>query len=175
MRVMPVLLVVLAVVLGCGRFGGGTTGSNSEVNTNSASTPVAKAVDIPNVIDKSHDEINRIVGQQSKMEGGSASWQIPKSAGNPHGGSLNVVYSKDKKASLVSLTLDTIYLDGGQSSSGYPTAERLGQLAGLDIKGTPSQSTYEDKYYDFMVNGKKCELTAGKLLESYNSLKLYCP
>jgi hypothetical protein len=140
-----------------------------------ASAPVVKAVDIPSLVRKSHDEINKIVGQESKESVGTASWTLPKTKDNPHGGTLHVVYSKDKKASMISLNLETIQVGDLGSSSGHTTAERLGQLAGLEIKGTPSKSEYEDKYYDFMVNGKKCELTAGKLLESYNSVKLYCP
>ena len=177
MRSIPFLLVVLMVVLGCGRFGGGSsnTGSNNAANTNTGPAPVAKAVDIPSMVGKSHEEINKIVGQDSKLSVGTASWNLPKTTANPHGGTLHVVYSKDKKASMISLNLDTIQVGEMGSSSGHTTAERLGQLAGLEIKGTPTKSEFEDKYYDFIVNGKKCELAAGKLLGTYNSLKLYCP
>ena len=176
MKSIPFLLVILVVVLGCGRLGGSSnTSSNSGGNTKSGPPPVARAVDIPSMVGKSHEEINKIVGQDSKLSVGTASWTLPKTTANPHGGTLHVVYSKDKKASMISLNLETIQVGELGSSSGHTTAERLGQLAGLEIKGTPTKSEFEDKYYDFMVNGKKCELTAGKLLGTYNSLKLYCP
>ncbi|HVF46199.1 MAG TPA: hypothetical protein VNA17_01395 [Pyrinomonadaceae bacterium] len=169
MRSILILLVLAMVVMGCGRFGadGGTAG-NSSANAKAVPAPVTKLVDLPALLGKSVDEMNTIIGQQQKESVGSVRYKLPK-------GHVYAGLDKDKKAVLVSFTFETQTAEG-MSFSGYPTAEQLGQAVGLEIKGTPSPiSKYEDKYYDFMVAGKKCELSVTKLLEAYNEAKLYCP
>lgn len=169
MKIISVLCILIFAVVGCGRFGGG---AGSGANNAAASTPrsVEKAVDIPGLFDKSHEEINKVVGQDSKVSVGTASWELSK-------GTLHIVYSKDKKPGMITYKVRTQDLGGGMSSSGYVTAEELGRAVGLDLKDkTPSPSSkYTDKYYDFMINGKKCEVSVSKLLESYNEISVMLP
>jgi hypothetical protein len=128
--------------------------------------PVVKLVDLPALVGKSVDEMNTILGQQQKESGPSVTYKIPK-------GSVYAQYS-NKKQVILSFTFEPQTAEG-MTFRGYPTAEKLGQAVGLEIKGTPSSTEYEDKYNDYMVAGKKCELTVGKMLEAYNEVKLYCP
>lgn len=167
MRLVLVLCVMAAVVLGCGRLSGDDkAGGNTAANAGTSPAPVEKFVDLTALQGKSVDEVNKALGQNEKERSGMVNYQLPK-------GKLLVQYNKGKQV-MLGFKIDPIMVDG-MSFTGYPTAAWLGQAVGLDIKGTPSSSEYQDKYYDFMVNGQKCELTVGKLLEAYNEASLYCP
>ena len=162
-----VALALVVAVLGCGRFGANSETAGNKA-ANSSPEPTAKLVDLPSLLDKSVDEMNTILGQHQKESVGTVTFAIPK-------GSVYALYDmKSKKQVLLSFKFEPQTAEG-MTFLGYPTAEKLGQAIGLEITGTPAKSEYEDKYYDYTINGKKCELTVGKIREAYNEAKLYCP
>ncbi len=168
MRLILVLGILAAMVLGCGRFGAGSGPvSNSSANTNTSTTKVAKIVDLSQLVGKTVAEMNTILGQ-GKVDSTSATYDIPQ-------GFIIASFSKDKKVDSLTFSLNSSTADS-TPIKGYQFAEELGQATGLAISGTPtSTTTYEDKYDEFMLNGKKCELTVKKIAGSYRGARLYCP
>lgn len=169
------LLMLLAAVLGCGRFQSGTANSNSAVNSANSSAPsaVTKVADVTSLVGKSKDEVKRLVtgGRVTYDPSDAISYEFPQ-------GELSFNWN-DAIDNPITFTLPMASA-GGESYSLGDTAERLGEYIGVDLKGkTPT------KKYDFMteydggtMNGKKVTITltpteSGKDL--YREIKVTTP
>jgi len=167
MKNIWVLFVLAAVAVGCGKLTGGGSGTSGNNVANVSSTPVPKVVDLSALLGKSVEEMNTALGQQQKLSVGSVTYTVPK-------GTVYAQYNKENKQVMISFSYKP-EITAEFSVLGYPSVEKLGQAVGLEIKGKPSESEYEDKYYDYMINGKKCELTVKKMQGAYTGADLYCP
>ena len=167
MRLILVLFVLGLAVLGCGRFGAGSgSTSNSSANVNTSTAKVPKIVDLSQLQGKTVAEMNTILGKNEK-EGLTVSYELPE-------GFVTAVFTDKKKQDLVSFNLKTSTADS-TPLKGYQFVEELGQALGLTITGTPTSTTaLGEKYEDYMLNGKKCDLTVKKIGGAYREAELYC-
>ncbi len=168
MRLILVLSMLVVVVLGCGRFGASSGPvSNSSANSNSSAKPVKKLVDLPSLLGKSVDEMNTILGQKQTQKMYSVDYEIEN-------GSVYAQYDNiTKKQTVLRFTFREMEIDG-RKVRGFVTSKALEQAVGLDLTGTPEMSEYEEVRKDYMINGKKCDVTVKKMLEAYTSISLMC-
>ena len=168
MRLKIVLFTLVVVVSGCGRFGASSGPvSNSSANSNTSTAKSAKIVDLSQLQGKTVAEMNTILGKNEK-ESISVSYDLPEAF-------VIAVFTDKTKQDMVSFTLKTTDA-GGKTIAGYPSAELLGDAIGLTIKGTPTSTTaLGEKYEEYMLNGKKCDLTVKKIAGAYRNAELYCP
>ena len=165
-KLIPVLIILAAVALGCSRFAPGS--GQSANNAAPSSTPVPKLVDLPALLGKSVDEVNKILGQNEKLSGGTVSFKAPK-------GRITMVYSKEGKQGLVSYNQTEAETYGGESFYGYSTAKELAQSAGIDLQGkepTDGAIPSEKTLYDFVINGQKTELTLKKIGDRFTEVQI---
>jgi len=164
---LPVIVLVIAV-LGCGRFG---TGSGSNAGTNDApktnSTPAApvKAFDMPSLVDKSRDEVKKIMNVTPKSEDPWLEYDLPQ-------GYLTIWYTKGKQSHL-SFDLKSIQV-GSQTASGFASPEQLGDLVGIDVHGKPlpTENGGFYKYEGLNLNGKPRNVTFHKVGNGFSGVSV---
>ena len=136
--ILPIVVLAIAV-LGCGRFGAGSNAGNTTgQKANSAPAAAAKAVDMPSLVGKSPDEIKKIVGIEPRFETPYLAFELPQ-------GTLTVDYMKGKQTTI-----------GFEPTTGSDSAEKLGDMVGIDVHGKPeSRGSGEFHFYDDLnANGK---------------------
>lgn len=168
MRIASVLMILVAVVMGCNRIGKDSGPvSNTAANTNSSAKPVKKLVDLPALLGKSVDEMNTILGQKQTQKLYSVDYEIEN-------GSVYAQYDNNtKKQTVLKFTFKETEIDG-KKVRGFVTSKDLERAVGLDLTGTPEMSEYEEVRKDYMINGKKCDVTVKKMLEAYTAVSLMC-
>lgn len=150
MRTILPIFALLIAVLGCGLFRNDSkVASNNEPASTSSPTAPVKAVDMPSLIGKSRDEIKKIVPAQPKRESDLfVEWDLPQ-------GNLEVNYHKGKQSRISFIFTPVSF--GSQTISGFDSADKLGDLVGIDVHGKTPTSTVSDSFVTYEklpLNGK---------------------
>ena len=150
---LPFLLLII-LALGCNKFGPDTASTSntnsSNANSNAAPAKIAKVVDLPATIGKTKDEIKAMITSTPKSDDPWLEYSLPE-------GDLTFMFNKQKKASDSSFRFKSISI-GDASISGTDTAEQIGTMVGIDIKGkTPSSTSSLADTYTQDIGGKKLE------------------
>lgn len=147
--ILPIFALSIAV-LGCGLFRNDSkVASNNEPAVTASPAAPAKAVDMPSLIGKSRDEIKKIVGVEPKAETDPfIEWYLPQ-------GHLEVSYNNKGKQRRISFSFKPVSV-GSQTISGFDSADKLGDLVGVDVHGKSPTSTISTFYiYEgLQLNGK---------------------
>jgi hypothetical protein len=130
MRIILPLIVLMLVVLACGRFGSGPGAGSNANRSNSAPTAAAKAVDMPSLVGRSNEEIKSIVGVEPKYETPYLAIELPQ-------GELTVDSMKGKQTSI----------GFKPKGTAYATPDKLGDLVGIDLKGIPVPTSSGEYYF----------------------------
>jgi hypothetical protein len=145
-------LILLFLALGCNKFGPGSSTTSNSVNSNSNTAPakIVKVVDLPATVGKTKEEIKAMITATPKSEDPWLEYSLPE-------GDLTFMFNKQKKASDSSFRFKSISV-GDASISGTDTAEQIGTMTGIDIKGkTPTSTSSLADTYTQEVGGKKLE------------------
>ncbi len=145
------MLLVISV-LGCNKFGpdtSSTSNSNSSNSSYTATAKIAKVVDLPATIGKSRDEIKKMINGTPKSEDPWLEYSLPEA---------ELTFRFDKgKASHATFNFKAVSV-GGSTVSGTDTAEQLGTMAGVDIKGkSPTSTGGLADTYEVEIGGKKAQ------------------
>jgi hypothetical protein len=163
-------LLLVIVALGCNKFGpGATTSSNTNsanANSNASPAKIAKVVDLPATIGKTKDEIKAMITATPKSEDPWLEYSLPE-------GDLTFMFNKQKKASDSSFRFKTISI-GDASISGTDTAEQIGTMTGIDIKGkTPTSTSSLADTYEQEIGGKKLECVFYHSLGKFDTVMIH--
>ena len=163
---LPLLLLLLCV-LACNKFGPDTTSSTAN-NSGNASAPapkIAKLFDLPATIGKSKDEIKKMVTGTPKHEDPWLEYVLEEYE-------LTFQFDKKGKASNATFTFKPIRI-GNASISGLETAEQIGTMTGIDVKGkTPKSAGGLADTYEMEIGGEKRDVHFYMVSERYNRVMI---
>lgn len=163
------LILLLFSALACGKFGPDTTSStsNNSSNSNAEKPKLQQVVDLPATIGKTKDEIKKMVNGTPKSEDPWLEYTLETAE-------LTFMFdSKTKKASDSTLSFKAISF-GNASILGTDTAEQLGTMAGIDVKGkTPKSVSALADTYEIEVGGKKSEADFYKLQGKFQKIMIH--
>ena len=150
---LPFLLLI-ALALGCSKFGANTTTTSSNGGSNANADPApakpVKIVDLPATFNKTKDEIKAIVGGSPKNETPWLEYDLPLAH-------LTFMFDKAGKSNHCSFRFNPVSI-GSATVSGTDTAEQLATMAGIDITGkTLDNATLADTF-EQDLNGKKASI-----------------
>ena len=150
---LPLLLLII-VALGCNKFGPDTasTSNANSAKTNTAPATPVKVIDLLSTLGKSKDELKKMISATPTHEDPWLEYSLPEA-------SLTFKFNKAKKADEATFRFKSISI-GDASISGTDTAEQLGALAGIDLKGkTPKSASSLADTYEFEIGGKKSDVS----------------
>lgn len=162
---LPFLLLTLCV-LGCSKFGPdtNTTSNSNAANAKPSPAQIAKLVDLPATIGKSKDEIKRMISDTPRNEDPWLEYSLPD---------YELTFRFDKgKADYANFTFKPIAV-GSSTIYGLDTAEQIGTMAGVDIKGkTPKATSELADTYEQEIGGKKVEVSFYKISGKFTSVMI---
>jgi len=162
---LPFLMLVICL-LGCNKFGPDTssTSNSNAANVKASPAPIAKVVDLPATIGKTKNEIKKMINGTPKNEEPWLEYSLPEA-------DLTFRFTKEK-ADYASFTFKSISV-GSASISGTDTAEQIGTMAGVDIKGkTPKSTGGLADTYEVEIGGKKAEVLFYKANGKFNNVMI---
>jgi len=163
-KILPFLLLIIAS-LGCGNSGSNSASvSNSTNSSNVAAPKITKLVDLPATIGKSKDDIKKMIPDPPKKEDPWLEYSLPD---------YDLTFRFDKgKADYANFAFKSITV-GSSTISGLDTAEQIGTMAGVDIKGKTPKSTGDlADTYEYEIGGKKAEISFYKIRGKFSSVMI---
>jgi hypothetical protein len=166
---LPFLLLII-LALGCNKFGPGSSSTSntnlSNANSNAAPAKIVKVVDLPATIGKTKEEIKAMIPGTPKSEDPWLEYSLES-------GDLTFMFNKQKKASDSSFRFKSISV-GDASISGTDTAEQIGTMTGIDIKGkTPTSTSSLADTYEQEIGGKKLECVFYHSLGKFDTVMIH--
>jgi hypothetical protein len=164
---LPFILLVVCV-LGCNKFGPDTASTSNSDAANVKPAPAApvKVVDLPAAMGKSADDIKKMIDGTPTHEDPWLEYSLPQAE-------LTFMFDKQKKAKDATFKFKPVSF-GGATLSGTGTAEQLGTMAGIDIKGkTPNSTSSLADTYEQEIGGKKAEVVFYRTGDTFNTVMIH--
>ena len=104
------------------------------------------------------------MGVAPKSEDPWLEWNLPQ-------GDLTIQYTKEKPSS-VDFSFKPVTI-GDRTLSGLQSAEKLGEVVGIDMKGKTPKTSFESfDIYEYVIQGKTVDVTFHKTPDTFNRVSI---